>query len=472
MYHQKQKFENSLLIILDAVCLVTSFLFASFVRLEFRPDPVNPTMNGVIANLWLVLVTYFCVYVFFNGNQEFSRRDGYEELVYIVKVSAFVAGVIALVFFAAHKLEYLTRTVWAVTVLSNMVLMYLSHMLVKQIARKRRAMGEKQHMYLVTTQSRVSHILSQLKHEQELEGYTLRIAIVDCDMRGMKIGGYPVVATLEDLMEDPRREVVDVAYINVPYDTGRSLQEYIDGFEEMGIPVQLNINMLENQEGYSRCIDMLGDVPVVSFAPRFFDYNKLLMKRVIDILGALVGLCLTVMVGILVVPAIKLESPGPAVFRQKRVGKNGRYFYIYKFRSMYQDAEQRKAELMDKNEMKGQMFKMTDDPRVTRVGKFIRSTSIDELPQFWNILKGEMSLVGTRPPTVEEFKQYEPRHKRRLSMKPGLTGLWQVSGRSDIEDFEEVVRLDVEYIDNWSLQLDAKILLKTVVVIFKKVGAK
>lgn len=471
MFQQKQKFQNSLLILVDAVCLVASFLLASVVRLEFRPDPVNPTMNGVIANLWLVLVTYFCVYVFFNANQDFGRRDGYEELVYIVKVSAFVAGVIALVFFAAHKLEYLTRTVWAVTVLSNMILMYLGHMLVKQIARKRRAM-EKQHMYLVTTESRVGYILSRLKHEDELDGYALRIAIVDQDMRGMKIGGYPVVATLEDLMEDPRREVVDVAYINVPYDTGRSLQKYIDGFEEMGIPVQLNINMLEGKEGYSRCIDMLGDMPVVSFAPRFFDYNKLLMKRVIDIFGALVGLVITAVAAIFVVPAIKLESPGPAVFRQKRVGKNGRYFYIYKFRSMYQDAEERKAELMEKNEMKGQMFKMTDDPRVTRVGKFIRSTSIDELPQFWNILKGEMSLVGTRPPTVEEFKHYEPRHKRRLSMKPGLTGLWQVSGRSDIEDFEEVVRLDVEYIDNWNLQLDAKILLKTVVVIFKKVGAK
>ncbi|OUN25724.1 sugar transferase [Pseudoflavonifractor sp. An85] len=472
MFQQKQKFQNSLLILVDAVCLVTAFLFASVVRLEFRPDPVNPTMNGVIANLWLVLVTYFCVYVFFNANQDFGRRDGYEELVYIVKVSAFVAGVIALVFFAAHKLEYLTRTVWAVTVLSNMILMYLGHMLVKQIVRKRRAMGEKQHMYLVTTRDRVGYILSQLKSAEELENTTIRIAIVDEDMRGMKVGGYPVVATLEDLMEDPRREVVDEVYMNVPYASGKSLEEYIEGFEEMGIPVKLNINMLEGKEGYSRCIDLLGDVPVVSFAPRFFDYNKLLMKRVIDIVGALVGLVITAVAAIFVVPAIKLESPGPAVFRQKRVGKNGRYFYIYKFRSMYQDAEERKAELMEKNEMKGQMFKMTDDPRVTKVGKFIRSTSIDELPQFWNILKGEMSLVGTRPPTVEEFKHYEPRHKRRLSMKPGLTGLWQVSGRSDIEDFEEVVRLDVEYIDNWNLQLDAKILLKTVVVIFKKVGAK
>ena len=171
-------------------------------------------------------------------------------------------------------------------------------------------------------------------------------------------------------------------------------------------------------------------------------------------------------------PAILIESRGPLIFKQKRVGKNGRFFYVYKFRSMYKDAEERKKALMEKNEMKGLMFKMTDDPRITKVGKFIRKTSLDELPQFFNILKGDMSLVGTRPPTVGEFKMYESYHKRRLSMKPGLTGMWQVSGRSDIEDFEEVVRLDLEYIDNWSIGLDIKIILKTIGVIFKHKGAR
>ena len=163
-----------------------------------------------------------------------------------------------------------------------------------------------------------------------------------------------------------------------------------------------------------------------------------------------------------IAPAVKLESPGPLIFKQKRVGKNGRYFYIYKVRSMYQDAEARKAELMEKNEMKGFMFKMTDDPRITKVGKFIRSTSIDELPQFWNVLKGDMSLVGTRPPTVAEFKQYQGHHKRRLSMKPGITGMWQAYGRKTVSDFEEIVKMDLNYIDNWSIMLDIKILFKTV----------
>jgi lipopolysaccharide/colanic/teichoic acid biosynthesis glycosyltransferase len=139
---------------------------------------------------------------------------------------------------------------------------------------------------------------------------------------------------------------------------------------------------------------------------------------------------------------------------------------------MYRDAEARKAELMEQNEMNGLMFKMTDDPRVTKVGRFIRRTSIDELPQFWNVLRGDMSLVGTRPPTVDEFQKYEGYHKRRLSTKPGITGMWQVSGRNDIEDFEDVVKLDLEYIDNWCLSLDIKILLKTVGIVFVRKGAK
>ena len=170
---------------------------------------------------------------------------------------------------------------------------------------------------------------------------------------------------------------------------------------------------------------------------------------------------------IFVVPAIKLESKGPVFFKQKRVGKNGRYFYVYKFRSMYQDAEERKKELLSQNEMQGLMFKMKDDPRITKVGKFIRKTSIDELPQFINVLMGDMSLVGTRPPTVNEFKQYEGHHKRRLSMKPGITGMWQAYGRSTVTDFEEIVAMDLDYIDHWSLGLDFKILLRTVKAVFE-----
>ena len=191
------------------------------------------------------------------------------------------------------------------------------------------------------------------------------------------------------------------------------------------------------------------------------------LKRVLDSLLALCGLLVLWPVFVIIAAAIKIDDPGPVFFSQKRVGKNGKLFRIYKFRSMYMDAEERKKELMAQNEMQGLMFKMKDDPRITKVGKFIRKTSIDELPQFINVLKGDMSLVGTRPPTVNEFRQYQGHHKRRLSMKPGITGMWQAYGRSTVTDFEEIVKMDLDYIDHWSLGLDMKILCRTVAAVFQ-----
>ena len=325
----------------------------------------------------------------------------------------------------------------------------------------------------MTTSDRVKTLAEDLRRYNTYENYLITLAITDGDYVGEDIEGYRVVANGDNVIEVASREIVDEVFLVLDDQRKNEIIEYAEQFAQMGVVVHVNIDLLDHLgAGYQREVTQIGNHYALSVAPRFFDFNKLVMKRIIDIVGAIVGLMITAVVMLFIAPAVKLESPGPLIFKQKRVGKNGRYFYIYKVRSMYQDAEARKAELMEKNEMKGFMFKMTDDPRITKVGKFIRSTSIDELPQFWNVLKGDMSLVGTRPPTVDEFKQYEARHKRRLSMKPGLTGLWQVSGRSNIEDFEEVVRLDCEYIDNWSIQLDIQIILKTVVVIFKKVGSK
>lgn len=191
-----------------------------------------------------------------------------------------------------------------------------------------------------------------------------------------------------------------------------------------------------------------------------------------DFVGGLVGCMIFAIAFCILGPIIKLDSKGPILFKQQRVGRNGRIFTCYKFRSMRQDAEELKAALMKKNEMHGLMFKMEDDPRITKVGKFIRKTSLDELPQFINVLKGDMSLVGTRPPTVDEYQQYEPKQKARISMTPGLTGLWQVSGRSNIKNFDDVIRLDMLYIDNWSILLDIKIILLTIKVVLFGSGAK
>jgi lipopolysaccharide/colanic/teichoic acid biosynthesis glycosyltransferase len=193
------------------------------------------------------------------------------------------------------------------------------------------------------------------------------------------------------------------------------------------------------------------------------------LKRTIDILGAVVGLLIMGLILIPVAIAIQIDNPGKVFYSQIRCGVNGRPFRIWKFRSMVSNADSLKH--LVHNEAKGNIFKSKDDPRVTRVGRFLRKTSLDEFPQFWNVLRGEMSLVGTRPPTVDEVKTYETYHWRRLSVKPGITGEWQANGRSNVNDFESIVAMDLEYQRKWSVMYDLKLIFKTVAVVLKKDGA-
>jgi lipopolysaccharide/colanic/teichoic acid biosynthesis glycosyltransferase len=220
----------------------------------------------------------------------------------------------------------------------------------------------------------------------------------------------------------------------------------------------------------------MGDYTVLTTSINMASSKQLLVKRVMDIAGGTIGCVIAALLYLFLAPCIFIHSPGPILFSQVRVGKNGKRFKIYKFRSMYMDAEKRKKELMAQNRIKdGMMFKMDHDPRIIGgekgIGSFMRNNSLDEWPQMWNVLKGDMSLVGTRPPTIDEWEKYELHHRARLSIKPGLTGLWQVSGRSSITDFEEVVKLDKKYIIEWNFKLDVKILLKTVGVVAYREGA-
>ena len=231
---------------------------------------------------------------------------------------------------------------------------------------------------------------------------------------------------------------------------------YLEEMESMGLTVHFRLPVLDRIE--KACCDETSAVRISRELSRCAGGNVVTMgtvelklrdqvlKRTMDIVGGIVGCIISIPIIALVAIPLKLESPGPLIFKQRRVGRNGRVFYIHKLRSMYVDAEARKKELMAQNEMNGLMFKMEDDPRITRVGRFIRRTSIDELPQFFDVVRG--------------------------SMRPGITGLWQVSGRSDIDDFEEVVKLDVQYIDNWSIWMDIYLLFRTVGVVFDRKGAK
>ena len=251
-----------------------------------------------------------------------------------------------------------------------------------------------------------------------------------------------------------------------------------------GITVHMNLAKVVNTPGKKQFVERIGDYTVLTTSINYASLNELFLERVFDIICGIIGCVFTLILCIFVGPAIYIASPGPIFFAQERVGKNGKKFKMYKFRSMYMDAEERKAELMKDNKLgDGKMFKLDFDPRVignkilpdgthkTGIGDFIRRTSLDEFPQFFNVLRGDMSIIGTRPPLISETNLYELHHRARLAIKPGITGMWQVSGRSDITDFEEVVRLDKEYITNWNIGLDMKILLKTILVVFRKDGS-
>lgn len=244
------------------------------------------------------------------------------------------------------------------------------------------------------------------------------------------------------------------------------IQRYIDLCIEMGVTCRVIVDIYRRRKSYSY-VSSVGTYPVITYHTVNLNAYERIIKRFMDILGALVGIILSSPIMLVTAIAIKVDSKGPVFFKQVRVGQNGRHFKIWKFRSMYADAEKHKAELEAQNQVTdGMMFKIKDDPRITRVGKVIRKLSIDEFPQFFNVLSGSMSLVGTRPPTLDEVDKYQASQWRRISIKPGITGMWQVNGRNTITDFDEVVRLDTEYIDNWSLWMDIKILFKTVAVVF------
>ena len=282
----------------------------------------------------------------------------------------------------------------------------------------------------------------------------------------------------DNLLTYVQKNVIDEVMIKLSQDD-KEVNELTWTLLQMGVVVHIALDYTDNALP-NRTIERIGGYTCMTTSINTASSIPMGLKRLTDIAAGLVGCAITGIAFIFVAPLIYKASPGPIFYCQERVGKNGRRFKMYKFRSMYMDAEERKKELMAQNKMQGNMFKMDNDPRIIGsekgpgkgIGNIIRSLSIDELPQFYNILRGDMSLVGTRPPTVDEVAAYDLHHKVRLSMKPGLTGMWQVSGRSEITDFEEIVRLDAYYIENWSLKLDLKIILKTFKVVFAKEGAE
>ena len=476
MSNKYKTLQTYVLLAIDMACIIVTYIFFSWLRFNNNNDWGDKTLHYMVCVVFLL----FCVgYAFLaDWNRDFIIRGYLSEFLYVIRFMAImILASMSMVFFLGWS-NILSRFVVLNFIWGDILLTYIVRIIFKKFFRKYISSDlNVERVVVVSEKALMEQTIKKLVENSKSVGYKIvRAYCVDSEADGDSseewyIDGVHVHHGIQNLTERLITDPFDEVFINTPNIPQREMQDIILGFEEMGVTTHYNLELPDVGKAATNVGDFL-DYSVITYTMFHTSYKRLFIKRVIDILGGIVGIILTGIITLFLAPAIKLDSPGPVFFSQVRIGKNGRRFKIYKFRSMYTDAEERKKELEAQNEMNGLMFKMENDPRVTKVGKFIRKTSLDEFPQFLNVLKGDMSLVGTRPPTENEFKQYNEHYRRRLSMTPGLTGLWQISGRSDIEDFDEVVKLDLRYIDNWSLTEDFKILLKTVGVVLFGRGAK
>ena len=455
-------------LIIDIICLDISFIIIYILRTGRLHGPLPQIYRDLLTVIALIDI---CTVFFRSSYKDIIRRGYLVELKETIIHCAFVtAGVIIWIFVIKQSSDYSRIIVLGMYPISVFIC-YFSRLAWKRVIRIKLREGEQlRKLMVISTEERVRGIMDGLLYPYRDYSVTA-IALFDVDNSkiGTNVRGVPIVSDNNGIIRYIQEHIVDEVFIDLPSDekTAERLMNQIVG---MGVTVHINLfrfgSSMENKRIYS-----LGQYMVVSSTMRFAEPWQMFIKRALDICGALAGLAITGIAFIIFAPIIYHQSPGPIFFSQERVGRNGRPFKIYKFRTMYPDAEARKQELIQFNKMKGFMFKMDNDPRIIPIGHFLREKSIDELPQFWNILKGEMSLVGTRPPTLDEYNHYEMHHKKRLAMKPGLTGLWQVTGRSDIVDFDEVVALDSKYITEWTLAMDIKIIWKTITTVWNGKGA-
>ncbi|MCR4937844.1 MAG: sugar transferase [Lachnospiraceae bacterium] len=469
MYQRRSNIQDIFLLFVDSVCVTIGLILANYIRHgSFFGMPRDDMSFSV---LWgLCIVVFLICNLMFRINRDFYVRGPFHELIVALENSILIfVGVTVILFFLKRNASS-SRLMLVYFIVIDSLLITLVHQIIKALlpGMYHRFM-DRTRMLLVTdkelAESAIADVRGFADFSQELIGVTL------LDVEGREeIEGLPVVAGIDDLTEYCKKGSLDEVVIAVgdhDKDLSDRLLKVMEDIAQMGMIIHYRITLPDLNGARHKMLLRRGNMYTVTYANQVTSMGQVVVKRVMDIVGGLIGCIIAAVLYIILGPIIKLQSPGPVIFSQKRVGRNGRVFNMYKFRSMYEDAEERKKDLKELNEMRGLMFKMDNDPRITPIGRFMRRTSLDEWPQFYNILRGDMSLVGTRPPTIDEFSEYSYYHKKRLSFRPGLTGMWQVSGRNEITDFDEIVRLDVEYIDNWTLLLDIKILLKTLGVIFK-----
>lgn len=360
---------------------------------------------------------------------------------------------------------------------------YLGRLIWKKWVRKGRAGNSGKSIIVIAPRERMGPCIENISFLDQKDYSFVGAILMGEECGGSRIGKTPVVADYSAALNYIRREWVDEVFIDLSMEEGYPVK-LIRQIKQMGVVLHIALTSRGSTMENAQQLERMGEYTVLTIGINGASPMQLWLKRLMDIAGGAVGCLITAVLFVIFALPIYISSPGPIFFCQERIGRNGKKFKLYKFRTMVPDAERQKEALLAGNRVEGgRMFKLDEDPRIIGlkrmpdgtvkkgIGSFLRETSLDEFPQMLNILRGDMSLVGIRPPTLDEWEQYEPHHRARMSFRPGLTGLWQISGRSAITDFEEVVRLDTKYIDDWNLGLDIKILLKTIGVVVSRRGA-
>lgn len=466
--------------VLDVFCLHIAFVLAYLTRQGLS----NPYTNIIYLNILLVFTLVDVVVLIMNSTlKNVLKRGAYIEFAQTVKHAFYLVLIVSFYLFSTQKSAAYSRIVIYLFASYYVLLTYAVRLLWKKAVLSGKASRDQASLFVITTAERAERILGSLQETGKGQYKLSGICITDRDMTGETMADVPVCAGLDNVLEYLCREWVDEIYFSLPYeaDYARELSEHL---AEMGLVVHVELNIPTGEDWHKHQIERMADQTVLTMGMNFATTRQAVLKRSMDIIVGLIGCLITLLLTIILGPMIYIKSPGPIFFSHTRVGKNGKKFKMYKFRSMYPDAEERKAELMKENRVKdGMMFKLDYDPRIIGcrklpdgtikkgIGNYIREWSLDEFPQFLNVLIGQMSVCGTRPPSEDEFQKYKLHHRSRLAIKPGVTGLWQVSGRSNITDFEEVVKLDQKYIREWSMGLDFRIIFQTVKAVMGKEGS-
>ena len=462
--NEQKSMNNRLIFAVDMILTTAVFVLSYFIR---KAVPGQVALYPMTEYLWLlfVILPTLCLAMNYYGFYSNKKSLDVFSIIYKLLICFIICGIVSAAAVFITKNALFSRLYFGIFLAADYIVLLTERLILRKIiidSSKKNETGKR--IVIVGLMEKARKLVKDLQEQEDFPPNIIGYVSLDQNYVGKVLG------TVDQLPDILIQHAVDEVIFALPKDYIGKVEEYIQICEELGVTVRMILDFY-NLKISKTLLSYIGNLPVLTFHTVSLNEEQLFAKRVVDIIGSLIGLVFTALAFVIFAPVIKLTSKGPVFFVQKRVGQNGRVFHCYKFRTMVADAEDQLSTLKEENEMSGNMFKMKDDPRVTKIGRFLRAYSIDELPQFYNVLRGDMSLVGTRPPTISEVSEYELKHRRRLSIKPGLTGMWQVSGRNEISDFEQVYALDINYIDNWTLLLDFKIMLKTIGVVITKKGA-